>query len=522
MRNYLCNKGLRHKCSRPTRRAAFSLAELIVSIGVLLLMLSLAGQVFNLTIKSTGQAMALTDVSQLLRAFEDTLREDLRHVQGGRSLMLIQGNPVNTYWTRESREADDDGDPASGYPHQSDPAREDANGDLMPPRADILMFFTARKGTSAVDQRVTSNLQQVVYGHAVLGEYVPPTGGATSSSYVFEAHQPSTDPQNPTPLFPWVQGYPSATAVGPVPAARWHLSRRGVLLLQTPPPPNALSADSSTLDDVQLLGDETAAATTFNFTDVVWDFRYVEQLLRPAPQQLPTDQRPWSLPNVFYQNDIVNRPIRPFARSRLDLTPPPLYAGRLGAYFLPGCASFRVEWALDPRSEFVDGRLDGEREIYWFDPGRYDDPGTPEVEHPLGELEAARDAALAAGGASDQRYLDLDSLLDGRTRHPDANFAGDVYSLADRFLGNLLQNRRGDAPVMNWPELAGEFAPGLGTDARPNLVVFGAARRRFGTQNDFVPEDIFPGMLRITVDLFDAARRLERPIRHVIVVPVGG
>ena len=108
MRKRLCNKDLRSPCRRPTRQRGFSLAELVVAIGILVLMFSLAGQVFNVTIQSTGQAKALTEVSQLLRAFEQTLREDLRQVQPGQSVILIQGNPVNAYWTRKGKEADDD------------------------------------------------------------------------------------------------------------------------------------------------------------------------------------------------------------------------------------------------------------------------------------------------------------------------------------------------------------------------------------------------------------------------------
>ena len=81
-------------------------------------------------------------------------------------------------------------------------------------------------------------------------------------------------------------------------------------------------------------------------------------------------------------------------------------------------------------------------------------------------------------------------------------------------MGPRLQDRRGKEPDYAWPELA--------PDARPNLIVFGAARRRFGTVDEEVPEDIFPGALRITIDVYDNQGRLQRPMRHVIVVPVGG
>src|SRR5262245_53563026 len=108
-----------------SKQRAFSLAELVISIAILLLMLSLAGQVFNLTVKSTGQATAITRVNEAFRVLEETLREDLRHVQPGQSVIVIQGNPVNTYWTRNGKDADGDGKPDTGYPHTADPERDD-------------------------------------------------------------------------------------------------------------------------------------------------------------------------------------------------------------------------------------------------------------------------------------------------------------------------------------------------------------------------------------------------------------
>ena len=77
------------------RAAAFSLAELIVSMGILMLMLTLAGQVMSLTVRATGQANAVTEVNQALRIFERTIREDFKHVKAGESLILIEGNPIS-------------------------------------------------------------------------------------------------------------------------------------------------------------------------------------------------------------------------------------------------------------------------------------------------------------------------------------------------------------------------------------------------------------------------------------------
>lgn len=484
MRKSLFNNRLRLPCKCTVRLRAFTMAELVVSIGVLLLMFSLAGQVFSLTMQSTGQALAFTEINQLLRIFEDTLREDLRHVEPGQSLILIQANPINAYWTDDGREADKasgDDDPSDGYPHLSDPARESnvktAGGDLIPlaPRADLLMFFTARKGTSFVDPNVTANLQQVVYGHAILGEYVPdPASTSTPPDYLF---LPGLD------AFPVDAStkYPSLSRVSQVPARQWHLARRSALLVPTDVPPPNLGLPLGLADVDSLLMSEADAIGLYNLEQIV---------LTPGVTW------PWYLPDAF---DPGNPDLVP--RSLLDMTPPAALAERLGHFFLPNCASFKVEWALDGRSEFVGGRLDGLTEVLWFDQALFN-TSDPNV-HPLSSLLSASDAANDAGDFPlSGRLL---SLLDGQTVHPD----GGVYSLSERF---------GLKGAPSWI---------LGEDkSRQNLVVFGAARLNPGVNpgpgdDEVVPEDIFPGVLRITIDLYDDTRRLDRPIRHVMIIPVG-
>jgi prepilin-type N-terminal cleavage/methylation domain-containing protein len=483
---------LRAGCTRSARRSGFSLTELIVAIGILVLMFSLAGQVFNVTVQSTGQARAITNLSQMLRAVEDTIREDLRHVQAGRSLILIQGNPVNAYWTGEGRAADEDGDPSNGYPHVADPARELEEPDefgrprMIKPRADILMFFTARKGASYTDPGVTSNLQQVVYGHAELGEYVPDDG---ATPYVF---QPGLDAFPAAPTSSPNLRYPSSTLVSQVPAAGWHLARRGVVLTSSPMPGVGVHPRNMTLEEYVLL--------LQGVVDVNGWFSFDEWVMPGVGAQAP-----WYLPSIFPTSAQLQGGVPvPHQRSMLDLTPPARLADRLGHYFLSNCASFKVEWTLDPRSEFVAGRLDRAREVYWFDPGDPDDP--------LEALETGRTAADEAG--DDALYADLTSLLTEATPHPDGMFD---YSLADRFRGWTLMGEQDPA----WNEVAYE----LYGVRRPNTVVFGAARLKppdvFGEKPEVVSEDIFPGALRITIDVYDDERRLERPVRHVIVAPVG-
>jgi len=510
-------------CSRDgAARQAFSLAELVISIGILILMLALAGQVFTITVRSTGQATALTETSQQLRMLEDTLRHDLRSVQPGQSLILIQGNPVNAYWTQSGKDSDIEGiGPSKGYGHVSDPEREDANGNLVAPRADILMIFTSRKGASYVNPSVTGRIQQVVYGHAELGEYVPnPDAGTTGAPpYIF-------DPDFATPAgvarsaFPvdLTTNYPSPTMVSQVPAAQWHLARRSVLLLPTTTTATTPGSGFLTWGDLTApkksgLGSDEILGGSKVYADVVEGFRFEDIVLRPYDPLSPPNwasEPQWFPPPVF--GNTLDVPFaewyRPYARSRLDLTPPPIYASRLGAYFLPNCASFKVEWSLDPKSPFVAGRLDGISEVFWIDPGDAGDDSRTSFKgpDPLYSLQARIEELDGKTDAASKKLAGtLRALLTESTQHAD----GSAYSLSDRFRGPAFP---GTNP--NWTQLA----PG-GT--RPNLEIF-TATRPGPSGSEPAPDDVWPGALRITVDVFDRERRLQRPIRHVMVIPVGG
>ncbi len=495
------------------RRTGFTLAELIVSMGILLLMLTMAGQVMSLTVRATGQAKAFTEVHRSARIIERALREDLRHVKFGNTIMVIQGNPINAYWTQEGKEADLDGDPSNGYLHIRDPEREaeDGSTDMAAPRADVLMFFTTREATNYVqynytnvapdqEQAIRSGVQQVVYGHADLIEF-DSDGDPTPDDEI------ERFPSDPTVYYS-------------LPAEGWHLARRVVHLLSadSPPPasvPKWADATTRNLDEddghphIDLLGNP---AILMGKTDVMAEFDYEQWVITPmdVDSNITTSEWRYSWPEVLNVPDPPGAAVSPFARSMLDPSPPARLADRLGHYFMPNCASFKVEWALDPASDFVGGRLessgdpDGRRQVFWFDPG---------AERPLATLE---DFFL---GAHTSQYTELRELFeDALGGDYDFNGGGAIntnqtYSLKDRFGGGSNYDSLWHSDPFSSP-------------GRPNVAVFAAQRRRAAasgsTPGEPMPEDVFPIALRITVDLFDNLQRLERPIRHVMILPVGG
>ncbi len=569
MRKLRQNNNLRQSYAPPTARPAFSLAELVISVGILVLLMSLAGQIFSFTVESTGQATALTKINQTIRMMERTIREDLAQVQAGRSIMIIQGNPVNAYWTADGREADDNGEPSDGYDIPVDPDREylNASGDIIPlsPRADVLMFVTARKGQSFVNpnmttlsgssQPLTSQLQLVTYGMAELGDY---TYNATTSTPTF-THPYGTNatgaPNSPVVPTTGTPPYPSTTNVSPFPASQWHLSRRPTLLLSTSfaDLTAAFASDPSALNN--LMPSTLDAKDDFpklinSSSDFMAGVSLEEDILRP--DVLPylavdaSNKAPWYLPPFLTNNTNLTNPamgaMMLIDPSQVDTEPPPLLAKRMGHYFLPNCASFKVEWTLDPQSEFVGGRLDGINDTLWFDPGDNGDPLLPAATGP----DPLRSAALmlqklgaqigdldANKGKQDyliERQNNLTSLI--QDPWEDGSMTGYCeqfgYSLQDRFRGpsQAHTDPSGD-PDCPWKH---PFDPSV---KRPNMHVFTATRPKLQENppgsleynwngNDLAPDPMFPGAIRITIDMYDKEGRLERPIRHVMIIPLGG
>ncbi|GJM23889.1 MAG: hypothetical protein DHS20C16_03040 [Phycisphaerae bacterium] len=577
-------------------RAAFTMVELVVSVGVLAIMLVMTGAIFTLTLKSSGEANAVIEVSQAARALEAQLIEDLKYVQPHQTIMVIQGNPILAYQTLDDNEADDDGDPRT--PIRRDPSREvidEASGELRAemPRADVLMFFTARPGKSYRNPSISGRMQQVVYGHAELGVW------NKDGTWQLDPNDPNNYRRFPT----WTDQNPipdsnqPANPFAPInvpereaflknfpPAREWHLARRSVLVLDrlgVPVPANSFNdsgqyqagndddPDFSVVSRVNFVRDGRhdyvvnrlpIDITTGPKNNSSTSFRYGDFIQKMTPYPDPTvitgpgighevsidsddccDQ-PGAYEDQFFNEGLVGVEPDPtefrhwivpwFARSQMDPNPPLEQSKRLGHYFLPNCAGFKVEWALTSEIPEVNECLDLFDDTIWVDPA---------------DLGAT--TALIHGKINDMLER-IKNNEEGYRPGPPGG-PGEVFfekykecNLSDKPLGLILSALARDtgsaAPMAVFQE-AGNFLPEL-----DSLTPDPQLGRRFdsdivGTNHlfyaknpdpkgesplgppfsDMLTDPFFPSALRITVDLFDSANRLERPIRHVMIIPVG-
>ncbi|MCH9019938.1 MAG: hypothetical protein IIA73_06205 [Proteobacteria bacterium] len=124
-----------------------------------------------------------------------------------------------------------------------------------------------------------------------------------------------------------------------------------------------------------------------------------------------------------------------------------------------------------------------------------------------------------------------EALLEGQNYN--LNNCWWIIDLNRQSLDKLLAANRGDRGLYNLRQRFGGGADnfdvtwhstGFDNAIRPNLVVFTAERATspFPGPVQPLPETVFPAALRITIDLVDDQKRMARPTRHVMIIPVGG
>ena len=147
-------------------------------------------------------------------------------------------------------------------------------------------------------------------------------------------------------------------------------------------------------------------------------------------------------------------------------------------------SSFKVEWALDLRRliPFGNGNPPPPNELIWFDPGRVDDDGNVGTMPEIDELIARK-----------REYV-------GTT----------VETELKRIQRKLTE------PISPLGRFQVGEAKGFGVDTP---LWYSNDRINGGSPGQ--ADRYYPVALRITVDLYDQARRLERPIRHVFILPIG-
>ncbi|MBK8915896.1 MAG: prepilin-type N-terminal cleavage/methylation domain-containing protein [Phycisphaerales bacterium] len=354
-------------------RRGFTLVEMLVSLAVVSVALVVVVSAFRVATQTARQAAAFSEISAVARQWQTQFEEDLRNVDPSSSMLVIVGGtqaagvgPDQVAARRFTRVLM--GDPAR-VPRNYDPVRApQADSQYSDPRTDILAFFTRRATTSQapLPPYVQLNLNNrveaqqaayrdgargspllVTYGHAALGDLGLATSGqlwAGTLRHIF------TNPP---------------TAISPIPARDWHLSRRALLI---DPPPTLTSASTFPFDPglnsqnvyerLQLALPDVGAkragdAVTFDLTGFLRDPRFDPRF---SPYRGVGGTRAPALPNAAI--DLVDRLLYPAgsegARHIATVIgqPPPELATNSAVHLAPGCAWFHVEFLMpeDPRN----------------------------------------------------------------------------------------------------------------------------------------------------------------------------
>jgi hypothetical protein len=426
------------------------------------------------------------------------------------------------------------------------------------PRADILMFVTnLPEARSFVNPAVRSDGPvMIVYNHAE----------QLNNEDRWRLIPTLTRPANGQPdLKDW-------QAV----ASDWHLARRAILLKEAPDANDMLAAhvlsptnpagNHYLQDDAIYNGVYEGLATPANVQPAEWtslkkvaqgQVDYVLPCTDQAPGDCPGIQDfifRYEVPDRFFGPDTASLDWQRFdgnadgvvdiefagkdftinggnkfrrglpafwlMRSHLDPTPTAANASSLSQYFLPHCASFKVEWTPN------EIRLDhaGLTEVVWIDAFKEPDmlavPLTAVIPKPahLCEFDIVAQKMSPAPGVGLANHpvwgnngsYPASPLLEGRQPLLPRFALGGVSPLQM----NVYDSNAGTDPVEPSFNTHVWFARDLAITTNPQTGQLAPA-----TLDQVDP--LWPRALRITIDLFDDTGQFQTPVRHTFILPVG-
>jgi len=263
-----------------TRRSAFTLVEVMVSIAVALLLLLGVNQVFHATAVTTGVGLALSTSQQMSRTVKSTLQDDLKNGAWDTGILIIRNEQVYAYRnTADQQSAADPNDPS-----KPDPALAAAfPGGFYPAytvnsrshRVDRIGFFARglfdrQTSPGPMDTvSVQGTEAWIWYGHLAL-----PNNNVLKS----QNRDDWTNPQQPAQYFgPGVPNSGNATNDNNFFASDWALGRFATLLLGASNPtslaanPDALQSDLSNSYVTPLTYDSRSAQVTGGTPDFAHD-----------------------------------------------------------------------------------------------------------------------------------------------------------------------------------------------------------------------------------------------------------
>lgn len=377
----LAMNSLRDEADGPTgrrpRRAAFTLVEMLVALGVLAIALSVVGVVFSVTTRTINQAAALSELQASVRQLMLQLREDLTFVDPGESVLILVGRTRSAALTDADLAAGryyrvltgDPNDVPTGYNPLTSPNLDTpgSNGvpDYSDPRADILACITKRPSASrappprgpandpyAAGARFSPSL--VVYGHAAIGRAERTLAG-TDTSYVWTDSVRHIDQERN-------RTGGGGGVISVIPASEWHLARRATIL-EDPSLTGSTNYVSrfSAAEFARILRGEPSSTRPGDVGILSWP-RVLAEFSRAGyvlASPYPTSQGMFAPPmpvsaitlaeNLLYENagGKANHHV-----ATILPDPPAELVSNLALHMLPGCAWFQVEFLMpeDPRN----------------------------------------------------------------------------------------------------------------------------------------------------------------------------